>query len=155
MSTRKNIRAFIEEQHMYVSLGEIRADFDSAISLMEMEEEKRYTRELKEKISHLEAALAEKVSIIKECNEKKCSMEREIGTITAKAISLNEECDNLKKLNHELNKKNRGVAETLDSIRTLLRNPQNKEERQERQETPIADADTHHAFRAALARQSV
>jgi len=38
MSTRKNIRAFIEEQHMYVSLGEIRAEFASAISLMEMEE---------------------------------------------------------------------------------------------------------------------
>jgi hypothetical protein len=47
MSTRKNIGAFVEEQHRYVSLREIRADFDSAISLLEMDEEKRYIRGLR------------------------------------------------------------------------------------------------------------
>jgi chromosome segregation ATPase len=200
MSTRQNIGAFVKEQHRYVSLREIRADFDSAISLLEMEEEKRYTRELKERISHLEAALEVEFSsskektecaqrkqeeyeyqvanwtrriedlegklcrrdkeivdqknytdlkmtefdgVRKEYNEKKrlmekdkCSIEREIGTITAKTISLNEECDDLNKQNRELNKKNEELTETLDSIRTLLRDPQNKEEKLV---TPVAE----------------
>jgi chromosome segregation ATPase len=60
---------------MYVSLGEIRADFDSAISLMEMEEEKRYTRELKERISHLEAALDVEFSSSKE--NKECAQRKQ------------------------------------------------------------------------------